>query len=72
MLPENAAQRVFANRIFAVDSDVTDGGRGANPPLGKLDVKTGPPVSLHFCFNILLVFSRLLLSCVVWSIFPVI
>jgi len=30
---------------------------GANRPLGKLNVKIGPPLSLYFGFDILLVFS---------------
>jgi len=36
----------------------TDGGRGANLLLGKLNIKTGPPLNLYFGFNIILVFSR--------------
>jgi len=40
---------------------VTDGGgRGANFPLpGKVNVKTGIPLSLYFSFSILLVFNKL-------------
>jgi len=34
--------------------------RGANCPLGKLNVKTGPTLSLYFGFSILLVLSKLL------------
>ena len=41
-------------------SGVTDGGRGANRPPGKLNVKTGPPPSLYFGIHYSLVCSRLL------------
>jgi len=43
-----------------VSSDVTDRGqRVESPPLGKLNVKTGPPLNLYFGFTIVLVFSKL-------------
>jgi len=47
------------------------GGWDANRPPGKLNVKTGRPLSLYFGFSILLVFSRLLF-CVFPEYHPVI
>ena len=42
-------------------SGVNDGGqRGKSPAAGKLNVKIRPPLSLYFCFTIILVFSRTL------------
>jgi len=40
-------------------SGVTDGGQGCEPPPGKLNAKTWPPLSLYFGFSTDLVFSRL-------------
>jgi len=37
------------------------GGRGANVTPGKLNVKMGPALTLYFGFNIILIFSSLLL-----------
>jgi len=43
-----------------MSSGVTEGGRGANCPVGKLILKTGLPLNFYFGFSILLVFSALL------------
>jgi len=52
------ADSVF--NVFFNASGITDGGqRGGSSP-GKLNVKTGPPLSFYFGFSIFLVFSRLL------------
>jgi len=55
--------RNLCNRVYHT-SVVTDGGRGANFPLGKLNVKTGLPLNVYFGFSILMVFSTLLFLCV--------
>jgi len=41
-------------------SSVSDGGRGASRPPGKVNVDTGPPLADILIYSILLVFSRLL------------
>jgi len=48
-----------------MNSGVTDEDRGANRLPGKLNVKTGPPVSLYFGFSIFW-FS---LGCQIFSVF---
>ena len=63
LLPRCEALRIRRSGfpIATILSGVNDGGqRGKSPALGKLNVKIRPPLSLYFCFTIILVFSRTL------------
>jgi len=51
-------------------SSVTDEGRGANRPLGKLNLKNGAPLSSYISvYSILFFISRLLFFGDFWSVF---
>ena len=52
-------------------SAITDGGQGWEPPHGKLNVKTGPPLTLYYGIWCLWVFTKLLLFCIFRKFFQV-
>jgi len=56
---EAEAVEVEAIGVEAVDEIAASTSLVANLSPGKLNVKTGPPLSLYFSFSILLVFSTL-------------
>jgi len=61
---------IYLNLLLYTLSGVSDMRQRDDPPHpGKLNVKTGPPLSLYFGFSILLVFSRLFFVCVCRNVF---
>jgi len=52
-----------------VSSGVTEGGRGGDPPLGKLNAKIGPYLAYILILSILLLFSWLLFFCFFQGVF---